>query len=364
MYYLLYLTERCNLDCAYCESRSSRSSRLQDPNYDMDRLVEFFNADPDLELQLYGGEPLLRIPFIDELLGQVKPRRVCIQTNAFLLGQIPDHLLDRIDVLCVSIDGPADITDRGRGAGVYERAVAEATALRARGFRGAIDVRMTTSPGVEIYKTVRHFLHDCDFRFDSIYWQLNVLFGELDWRWDKKFISRWFRTTYNPQITQLIDEWVDTMEREHRLQKIIPFAGIMNTLLTGRPVEQIQCGAGYGSWTITPTGDVYPCPVMRESPQYLVGNIRELEPSDISPTKGLRGPCQECEVLTVCGGRCIYTSESMRWGQEGFELVCDSVKHLISELERVKPRVQAVIDAGHLKVEEYSDVGYDYEVIP
>jgi putative peptide-modifying radical SAM enzyme len=364
MYYIIYTTEQCNLECAYCESRASRSARTQEVSYAIDDLVDFLNQDDQLHLQFYGGEPLLRTGFIRAVLERTDPKRVCVQTNGFLLDQVEDELLDRIDVFSVSIDGPRHITDRTRGQGVYDRVVEQAIGLRARGFAGDIDARMTTSPGVQIHDAVNHFLGECAFDFDSIYWQLNVLFGERDWRWDRKFIKRWFETSYNPGITQLVDEWIRILRDEKRLVKIIPFARIMHTLVTGSEVDHIRCGAGVHSWTITPDGDLFPCPVLRASPDYRLASFTDLSPSQITPMRGLRSACGGCDELAVCGGRCIYATEAMRWGDEGFDLVCRSTKHMIAELREHVSTVERLIDAGDLRAEEYEHVGFDYEVIP
>lgn len=364
MYYLIFLTERCNLECTYCETKTSRSERVQEIQYDLDTLIDFLRADANLGLQFYGGEPLLRIDLIKEILSRTDPVHTCLQTNGFLLDKVPDEVMKKIDVFCVSLDGPSRLTDKMRGDGVYARAVDQSKKLRARGYTGDIDVRMTTSPGVQIYDAVNHFLGECEFDFDSIYWQLNVLFGELDWRWDRKFIKRWFRDAYNPQITRLIDEWIADMKQHGRIRKIIPFAGVLNTIMSGEPVPEIHCGAGAHSWTITPDGGIYVCPVLRESPEFSVGNISSTRPSEIVPMCDLQHGCDGCEVRDVCGGRCIYASEAGRWGDEGFNLVCDSVKHMIAELRRVAPDVQKLVDDGRIDLADYADVGFDYEVIP
>lgn len=364
MYFILYLTERCNLTCTYCEPRLSRQKQAYDIRYPLDQLIDFLAADPNLCLQFYGGEPLLRIDLIESILARVQTRRVCIQTNALLLDQIPTSLFERIDAFSISLDGPRAITDACRGDGIYDRAIAQVSALRQRGYRGHIGARMTTSPGVPIYDAVAHFIDGCEFAFDSVYWQLNVLFGSETWRFDKRFVQRWFKRQYNPQITALIDRWLEELRDRQRLVEIIPFVTTSFNILTGRRVEQIQCGAGVFTWTVTPSGDIYACPVLRGVPNYHAGHIAELRPQDIQPLPGLRRICAECSVLELCGGRCIYASESMLWGMEGFALVCASVKHMIRELRRVAPDFQRYLTAAGIDLSGLAGVGFDYEVIP
>ncbi len=370
MYFILYLTERCNLACAYCDSTVARAERVKDWAYPLDELIAFLRQDPQLHLHFYGGEPLLRVDLMQAVLERTTPVHVCLQTNGLLLDQLPEALLERIDVVAVSIDGPAKITDAYRGEGTYARAVAQAQALRARGYQGHLDVRMTTSPGVSIEEAVGHFLAGgeggdaCAFRFDSIYWQLNVLFGAGLWRRDRAYIKRWFQHSYKPGITRLIDAWVAMMERDGQVRRVIPFACTMYNLLTGTRVEGVQCGAGRYAWTIATTGEVFACPVLRASPDFRAGTIQSLRPTEIQPLPGLLKSCAGCRDFGLCGGRCIYATESMRWGPDGFAMVCGATRQMFRELERVAPKVEQLIVAGRLSLEDHMQVGYDYEVIP
>ncbi len=363
MYYLVYLTERCNLRCAYCDAPDAQREQAVDIEYAVDDLVDFLNDDDQLGLQLYGGEPLLRADLAVALLERTRPKHVTLQTNGFFLERIPDHLLDRITIICLSVDGPRSVTDRARGEGVYDTALAQARRLRDRGFPGRIDARMTLSPGGQIYDAVTHLISGADFPFDAVYWQLNVLFHDRDWRNDQRFIRRWFERYYNPQITRLVDAWVSELEAHGRLWRIVPFAALMHDLIAGRQVTHVRCGAGSTMWTVATDGRVYPCPVMRRNAPYAVGTIRELRPSRWNLRCALQPPCDGCDLLGVCGGRCLSANLYRRWGEEGFALVCDSIRHLVAELRRVEPALRARIDAGALQLADL-DLGMGYEVIP
>ncbi|MCK5687921.1 TIGR04084 family radical SAM/SPASM domain-containing protein [Myxococcota bacterium] len=364
MYYLVLLTKYCNLECDYCDAKVQNSSLKHEEGVDVEALAKFLNADPDLGIQFYGGEPLLRIDLMEKILERVNPKRVVVQTNGFFLDQIPTHLYPRIDVISLSLDGPARVTDSMRGVGVYERLTKQALALREKGYQGSIDARMTTTPGVSVYQAVRHLWKEAPLEFDAIYWQLNVEFFKRDWVLDKAFIKRWFKKKYNPEITKLIDEWVEDAEEKGRLKNLVPFTTLMHDLITGRKAEHVRCGAGAKMWSIAPKGDVYPCPVMVNDKERKVLNINEACPSDLHPVEGLYEPCEGCEVRDICGGRCIYTTVNLPWGEEGFRLVCSATKHLINELKRVQPRIQKLVDDGVLDIDYYGRMRVDYEVIP
>jgi uncharacterized protein len=363
MYYLLYLTERCNLACAYCDSVKSRERFTQEIAYPIDALIDFLARDPEVALQFYGGEPLLRTDLMQTVIERARPKRVVVQTNGLLLDRIAPELLAMIDLISVSLDGPPDVTDRGRGEGVYAKAVAQAQALRTRGFKGRVDVRMTLSPGMRVYEAVHHFVDGCAFRFDGIYWQLNVQFHEIDWRRDRRFLTRWVRDAYNPQVTRLVDEWAQAIARDRRLYGIIPFAELTHDLLTGDRVKGVRCSAGDQMWTVDTNGDVFPCPVMRGGRELAKGSITLLDPQTLPGTWTVGSPCDQCEILGLCGGRCLCANHQKRWGEEGFALVCETVKHLVRELTRVAPTIEGAIADGAVRLEDLA-IGDDYEVIP
>jgi MoaA/NifB/PqqE/SkfB family radical SAM enzyme len=94
-----------------------------------------------------GGEPLLH-PQIGDMVAYAK-RSGCfttLTTNGWLLAKCAQTLCETgLDVLVVSIDGPADIHDRIRGAGSFKRLTAGLEAILAQGRRPIVFVNMAIS---------------------------------------------------------------------------------------------------------------------------------------------------------------------------------------------------------------------------
>jgi MoaA/NifB/PqqE/SkfB family radical SAM enzyme len=88
-----------------------------------------------------GGEPLVH-PGIEQLVRRAKTHgmRVSMSTNGMLLHRKP-RVLDGVDVVKISIDGPADVHDAGRGRGSFDKSMAGARYALAAGCKVAI--RMT-----------------------------------------------------------------------------------------------------------------------------------------------------------------------------------------------------------------------------
>src|SRR5262249_45977321 len=101
-----------------------------------------------------GGEPLLRRD-VPELIEHVKRRGVhaSLNSNGWLVPQYIDALA-RLDLVCLTLDGPEEVHDAQRHPGSYARVLQALELLRARGTK---TVTMTVLTGTSI-DTVDHVL--------------------------------------------------------------------------------------------------------------------------------------------------------------------------------------------------------------
>ncbi len=103
-----YVTEQCNLNCAYCEDFGLDRNEGAAPSLplaDALRLLRIIRTGGD-HLILTGGDPLL-YPAIEELTArarrELKFRHITLQTNGLLLPQ-HEPLLRHVDRLVISLD--------------------------------------------------------------------------------------------------------------------------------------------------------------------------------------------------------------------------------------------------------------------
>jgi hypothetical protein len=54
----------------------------------------------------------------------------------------------------------------------------------------------------------------------------------------------------------------------------------------------------------------------------------------------------------------------MRWGPEGFALICAGTKGMIRALRAAEPELRPLLERGVVGLGDLASVGYDYEVIP
>jgi MoaA/NifB/PqqE/SkfB family radical SAM enzyme len=127
----LSLTNRCNFKCEYCDIPLQRRDEMS--------TAQWVCAIDDLRgagmgrASLIGGEPLLRED-AGEIIAHLVQRGVhaAMNTNGWLVPERIDDV-SRLDLVCVTLDGPRQVHDTQRRRGSYDRAIAAIEALCGRG---------------------------------------------------------------------------------------------------------------------------------------------------------------------------------------------------------------------------------------
>lgn len=166
----LILTAACNLKCSYCwqDARSGRRMNWEIVRAALDRLLR--SRGRDLQITLYGGEPLLEMPLIRRAVGYVRRRRPpgkrirwVLLTNGTRLAPEAAAFLFRHGVITqISADGvPAVQAARGKGTfRIIDRLLDRLRRDQPEFFRRKVSVSMTlTAAGVpHLARSVRYFL--------------------------------------------------------------------------------------------------------------------------------------------------------------------------------------------------------------
>jgi putative peptide-modifying radical SAM enzyme len=373
LYYHIVLTDHCNLSCTYCRGKPFIPSESGEKGPDIDNdlplelayelplLYRFLAKDPDASLIFYGGEPLLRPDLVCEMVEHAPARRFLVQTNGLLLDRIPRDVVNRLDSILVSIDGPRGTTDSCRGEGTYARVMANLKKVMAGGYRGEVIARMTVTEETDIVEAVRFLAGNGDFSFSSIHWQLDA---DLAGDHKSRAFAAWVGRAYNPGIRTLIRDWVGRMEDGGSVPRWYPFIDPMEDLLTGRG-SQLRCGAGHANLTIMTDGSLGPCPCMVGMTEYYLGHIGSSEPGDLSLTLDTGPFCRGCAIRSFCGGRCLYARILRPWPEDMQRVVCATVENLHRGLSEALPRVQGFIDDGILAMGDFAHPRYNgCEIIP
>jgi putative peptide-modifying radical SAM enzyme len=356
MQYHVLTTERCNLNCSYCGGTRHLPGIPLDIEYDIEDLVRFISEDEDAVIGFYGGEPLVAIDRLEEIMDRVPAKAFTLQTNGTLLHELKDDHLNRLHSILVSLDGDREVTDSRRGAGTYDRVMENVDNIKMRGFEGDLIARMAFSDNGDIHRDVHHLLR----RFDHVHWQLDVFWTDLEnrpdaWNW----IDR-----YDEGIRSLIADFASEM-KAGRIQGIVPFIPVMGALID-RKSHHIWCGAGVDSFAIMTSGSLETCPIAPELPYSNVGSITDTTPEEIHDSRRVGLPCSCCDILWICGGRCLYANRTDGWGPEWFDRICRSTRRMIEGLDALVPLAKELMADGVIESDSfnYPEINNGCEIIP
>ncbi|MFZ1126746.1 radical SAM protein [Methanoregula sp.] len=325
------LTDRCNLACAHCYSRSGpgRDTKNELSTAEALALIDDFSAMGVPLILFSGGEPLLRDD-IWELArhAHAKGIKMALSTNGTLItadvaGKIKES---GIEYAGISLDGATAAThDRFRNVpGAFERSVAAFARCREAGVRCGVRITLTQENCGELGDLVDLAQKIGASRF-CLYWLVPTgrgmdAYNRLQLGPDavtdalRLLYLRAQETDAETMEFLTVDAPQDaihllsSMERDRSPD--LPDARALIASSKG------GCSAGDRVANIDPQGNVYPCQFAR-SPEFLVGNVREqplskLWDDAVNPVLArfrerpmtLTGACRRCRHRELCGGGC------------------------------------------------------------
>ncbi|MGI6587963.1 MAG: thioether cross-link-forming SCIFF peptide maturase [Peptococcia bacterium] len=339
----LHVAHDCNLRCKYCFAGTGpfgadRSLMdLETGKKALDFLVTASGPRQHIEIDYFGGEPLLNFPVVKELIkyGQEKAQRAgkilkqTLTTNAVLLNtEIIDFLNKENVYLILSIDGRPEVHDRMRPlAGGQE-----------------------SFPQVE--RQIKEFVNrqkDETYYVRGTYTHFNLDFSE-----DILFLVEhgYNRVSIEPVVADPKQDYalrtadLPILKEQYKIlaQKWLEY------YRQGRPFQFFHfnldldkgpcllkrlsgCGAGNEYLAVSPSGELYPCHQFMENKAFLLGNV-----FDGIQKQTLRNvfrqahvlnkeKCRECWARFYCGGGCHANAYNFnRDVYKPYELGCELQK--------------------------------------
>jgi uncharacterized protein len=375
MFFHVVTTTECNLQCRYCFGETMDDfdedfgdfeldySLPRKADYDVKYLDRFCKKDPDSVVTFYGGEPLLNADFLRQVMDQVTAKNFMIQTNGQLLDQLEPKYVNRFHTILVSIDGEEALTDYYRGKGTFRKVINNLQLITKNGFRGELIARVTVMEQTDIYKQIIWLLSNPEFSFSSVHWQLNAGFWGNDY--ERRDFKHWSEENYIPGVEKLTRFWVDQMAEKGVVIRLYPLLGVANSLLLDKEPSLMRCGGGWINYAIQTDGYIIPCPTMWGMKKYYLGHIAESDPLKLDKVLVNEAPCQDCEILGVCGGRCLYANITKRWSNEAYGAVCNTVQKLVKSVESELPRIKSLVEIEKIKLSDFEYLKYNgCEIIP
>jgi len=292
------MTLKCNLRCAHCLSASGAGATQELSFEECCRVIDRLAAMNVFQVNIGGGEPFIRDDFLD-FLDYAHKRSVvtCVSTNGTLIDR--DLALRLVGLkmlyLQLSLDGAtAKVNDRIRGKGTYKKILAAADCLASNQVAFSINTVLTRLNYPQLDS-----LRDLAKSYGA---ELRVS------RFRPSGRGKESRRDLAPSAGQL-EQFADWLARHDLVRTGDSFFCLTSESRRRKGLD--MCGAAKMTCCISPTGDVYPCAFLQETP-FLVGNVCSMdfkEMWDHSPIfKRLRNldiaACRPCSRFEVCRGGC------------------------------------------------------------
>ena len=316
----LHIAHDCNLACRYCcagegEYKGDRSlMSLEVGKKALDFLVANSGNRRNLEVDFFGGEPLMNFDVVKELVAygrelektHDKHFRFTLTTNGVLLrDDVIEFANKEMDNIVLSIDGRTEVHDHMRpfknGKGSYDfildkfKKVAESRNQQKYYVRGTF-----THYNLDFVKDV---LSLADEGFEQISVEPVVAGPEEPYAIREEDI---------PQICEGYDELAKEMLKRKKEGRGFNFFHYMIDLSGGPCVYKrlSGCGSGTEYLAVTPWGDLYPCHQFVGEEEFCLGNVDDgIVNTEMRDTFKLcnvyaKEECRNCFAKFYCSGGC------------------------------------------------------------
>lgn len=313
----LNVAHSCNMKCGYCFASQGDFGLkpslmdIETARKAMDFLIEKSGPIKNLEVDFFGGEPLLVADMLRELVAYCRQREkeagkhfnFTLTTNAVLLDDdIMQWIIDNDISVILSLDGRKEVNDRHRllrnGQDSYDIIVPKIRKMVAKK-PGSYYVRGTyTRHNLDFSEDLKHFI---DLGFDCI--SVEPAVGP-----DNGYS---IQAEDLPRVLEEYDRVTDLLLSNHQKGRDVLFFHYNLDLQRGPCLAKRStgCGAGIEYLVITPEGDIYPCHQFVGQADFYMGNLE----SGITDTtirqrfehNQLRDKeCVRCWARNFCGGGC------------------------------------------------------------
>ena len=320
----LHVAHTCNLNCEYCFASQGKYHgeralmSFEVGKRALDFLIENSGTRHNLEVDFFGGEPLMNWDVVKQLVAYAREQekihnknfRFTLTTNGMLIDDdVIEFSNKEMSNVVLSLDGRKEVHDRLRkdytGKGSYDIIVPK--------FKEFVERR-----GNKSYYMRGTFTHaNTDFTND-IFHMADMGFSELCMEPVVCAPSDASALTEAdlPVLFEQYEILAKEMIKRKREGRPFTFYHYMLDLKHGPCIyKRISgCGSGTEYVAVTPTGDIYPCHQFVGDAKYLLGNIYDgISNTEVQNEFKLcnayaRKECEDCWAKLYCSGGCAANS--------------------------------------------------------
>ena len=311
----LHASHDCNLRCQYCFAGTGpfggdrEQMSFEVGKKAIDLLLRESGQRRQLEVDFFGGEPLLNLDVIKEIVAYGRTASAALDkdihftltTNGVALDESVRDFLNQNQIATVlSLDGREAVNDRLRGNGVYKRIVPNFLGLvKSRNNQNYYLRGTFTANNLDFTEDVKHLL-ELGFRELSLE---PVVELTADYRLTEKLL---------PQIEAEYERLAQYYLEKRQQGEGFTFFHFEVSLEHGPclPKRLTGCGAGFDYFAVTPTGELYPCHQFVGRKEFLMGDVNqgvtrpELQAEFGAATLYKKKGCADCWSRFYCSGGC------------------------------------------------------------
>ena len=316
----LHIAHTCNLNCSYCFASQGKYHgeralmSFEVGKRALDFLVENSHGRTNLEVDFFGGEPLMNFDVVKQLVAYArsiekekgKNFRFTLTTNGVLIDDdVIDFANKEMSNVVLSLDGRKEVHDRFRvdyaGKGSWEKIVPK--------FQKLVEAR----GGKNYYMRGTFTHHNPDFLKD-IQTMLDLGFDELSMEPVVCASGDPSELTMEdlPIVFAQYEELAKLMMERDKQGKPFTFYHYMIDLAGGPCIyKRISgCGSGTEYMAVTPWGDLYPCHQFVGDEKFKLGDIWKgvdntaIQDEFMQCNVYARKECRDCWARLYCSGGC------------------------------------------------------------
>ncbi len=316
----LHIAHDCNLRCAYCfagtgEYKGARSMMTPEVGRKaIDFLIEQSGNRRNLEVDFFGGEPLMNFQTVKDIVAYAREReaasgknfRFTLTTNAVLLDDDKMKWADEtMHNIVLSIDGRPEVNDAVRkrvdGSGSYDRILPNIRKMAELRKDKSYYVRGTfTRKNMDFTDDVLHLARE---GFDQI--SVEPVVANKDSGLD-------IREEDLDRVRSEYERLAKAYVAERKNGKWFNFFHFMIDLEGGPCVAKRLrgCGSGTEYMAVTPEGDLYPCHQFVGQPDFMLGSVFDGLKAEsardlfVDTTVYNKPDCDVCWAKFYCSGGC------------------------------------------------------------
>lgn len=315
----LHISHDCNLRCKYCFAGTGdfggerMHMSLETGKQAIDYLLANSGARKALEIDFFGGEPLLNFDVVKELVeyGDAKAQdygkkiTFTLTTNGVALhDDVIDWVNEKGIAIVLSLDGRKEINDDMRpfpnGKGSYDVIIPKFKKLVAKRNEDNYYLRGTfTKFNADFTEDVKAMLAE---GFTKLSLEPVVADKDAPYAFSEEDV---------PKLKEEYEKLALFFEQERKKRPITFFHYNIN-IYKGPclPKRLSGCGAGYEYFAVTPGGKFYPCHQFVGKDEYLMGSLEEgiINNTAVSEFQTAniyaKEDCRECWARFYCSGGC------------------------------------------------------------